>query len=286
MDISSWLPYSLGATLLLGISMAFYKSPAAKGHSRFATMTWFSFVCLILSVIFFYSFLPLTSLSVVGGAAVWGSAFILLSLLQMYALSHIGTGALFPITTTTALILTIIIGLIFFKDEVSSLQIVGMVIAVSSIYFYLRKKTAHADARLLVMVGTGIILLSTFNKIWQKLVAVAFDIHVFQIYQYLFALVTALIAAIVIHKKGAGAELKKWQNIRVGVLGGIFGFFGGYILFIALSRGPVSLINTIHSLYVLPTAIVASILFKEKLTKKTWLLITGTIVAIALIKLG
>ena len=67
---------------------------------------------------------------------------------------------------------------------------------------------------------------------------------------------------------------------------GVFGFFGGYAFLTALTKGPFSLITSIHSLYIFITALASYLLFKERLTKKKIILLFLAIVAILLIRLG
>ena len=67
---------------------------------------------------------------------------------------------------------------------------------------------------------------------------------------------------------------------------GILSFFGGYALYLALTKGPFPLITSIHSLYILITALTAYVLFNEKLTPRKIVLLLFAIIAIILIRVG
>ena len=127
--------------------------------------------------------------------------------------------------------------------------------------------------------------MSAFNKVLQKIVADSFDIHAFQIYQYLFATLISAAILFLAHRKNWKQELFSGA-IKIGSIIGVFGFLGGYALFIALAKGPFPLVTAIHSLYILITAIIAFFMFNEELTLKKILLICLAIIAVLLMRLG
>jgi drug/metabolite transporter (DMT)-like permease len=281
----SWFPFSLLATLLFGIGMTFYKLPSAKQQNKFVATFWSLLIPTILAVIFFHTYIPLTTPAMLWVAATWGVFFACIVLLQMYALDHVDTNVLFPLTTTASLVITVLIGIFFFNEHVTLLQLLGIVLAIISIFLFLYKGGKLRYSWLLVSIGSGIILLSSFNKVLQKVVARNFDIHAFQIYQYLFASLFSFLVYIIIHRHDWKSHIFS-GGMRIGGLIGIFSFFGGFSLYLALERGPFSLITSIHSLYVLITALTAYFLFKEKLTCKKILLLLLAIIAIILIRIG
>ena len=140
-------------------------------------------------------------------------------------------------------------------------------------------------SRLLIGVGSGIIFISAFNKVLQKVVAGKFDIHVFQIYQYLFAAIFALLIYLILHRRDWKTHIFS-GGLGVGSLIGVFSFFGGYAFYIALTKGPFPLVTSVHSLYILITALTAYFLFKEQLTMKKIFLLLLAIAAVVLIRIG
>lgn len=281
----SWFPFSILATLLFGVAMALYKLPSAKNHNRFATAFWSLLVPAILASIFFYSYLPLSTPVMMWIALLWGITFTCIMLLQMYALSHVDTNVLFPVTTTASLIITVFVGIFFFNEYTTLLQTLGIILAVVTIFLFLYKGGKLQYSRFLVSIGSGIIFISVLNKVLQKVVADKFDIHAFQIYQYLFAAAFVLLLYLVLYRC-------EWREhifsggLGVGSLIGVFSFFGGYSLYLALTKGPFPLITSVHSLYILITALTAYFLFQEKLTMKKIILLLMAILAVILIRIG
>src|SRR3989344_3797112 len=227
----SWFPFSLAATLLFGFSLAFYKLPSARNHNRFVATFWSLAVHMVLAFVFFHSYLSFATPALLWTAFLWGITFTSIVLLQMYALSHVDTNVLFPITTTLSLIITVLVGVFFFREYTTLIQTLGIVLAVVTIFLFLYKKGGKLNySWLLIGVGSGIALISAFQKVLQKIVADNFDIRAFQIYQYIFGALFAFLLYLVFHRRD-------WKNhifsggLGIGGLIGVFGFFGGYSLY-------------------------------------------------------
>ncbi len=281
----TWFPFSILATILFGVAMAFYKFPAAKAYSRSLTAFGALFVPAILSLIFFYSYLPLTTSGMLWLALLWGISFPIIMLLQMYALNHVDTNVLFPITSTTSLMITVLIGIFAFGERVTFIQGLGIALAIFTVFQFIYRRGKLQFKPLMFGVGSGIIFLSAFNKVLQKIVADNIDIHAFQIYQYIFATIVMFFIILIEHRK-------KWKlslffgALKIGVPIGIFSFFGGYSLYLALTKGLFSLIISIHSLYIFVTALTAYFLFHEKITIKKIFLIMLAVISIIFMRMG
>ncbi len=281
----SWFPFSIAATLLFGVAMAFYKFPSAKNHNRFVTTFWSLAIPAILALIFFHQYLSSSTFDMLWVALIWGVTFTCIVLLQMYALSHVDTSVLFPITTTSSLIITVLIGIFFFGEHISIIQTLGVILAIIAIFLFLYNGRKFQYSSLIVGVGSGIVFISAFNKVLQKIVSDKFDIHAFQIYQYLFASIFALLIYLIIHRRDWKTHIFS-GGLKIGSLIGIFSFFGGYSFYIALTKGSFPLITAIHSLYILVTALTAYFLFQEKITTKKILLLLVAVLAVILIRVG
>src|SRR5258708_27886928 len=181
MSTLSWLPYSLLATFLLGSSLVFYKLPSFKGHSRYVTTFCANIASAILAFSFFYGYLGKTTSIMLAYAAAWGILFSLIVTLQMYALKHVDTNVLFPITTTSSLAITALSGLIIFHDHISSYQLLGIILVIFIVFFYTYEKKKFQYTRHLALIGLGIIVISIANKLIHMLAANNFDVHTFQV---------------------------------------------------------------------------------------------------------
>lgn len=135
-----WFFYSVSATILFGISMTLFKVPSFKGTSRPVAVFWSLLTPLILSFILFGNEFDISSTQMILIASLWGLSFVGLSSLQMYALSHMDTNVLFPTTSMLSLILTLIVGMLFFLEFPSPIQATGMILAVIAVLFFIYKK--------------------------------------------------------------------------------------------------------------------------------------------------
>lgn len=207
------------------------------------------------------------------------------SLLQMKALKDIDTNMLYPITTTLSLVVSVLFGISFFKDHISWTQLFGMALVVVVVFLFSYKGKKLQYSREILVIGLGVVVVSAFSKIIQKFATNAVDIHIFQIYQYLSASIFSLILYTFIHRK----EFKRHifsNSMWSGFMIGIPNFLGGYMILLALTKGPFSLVYSVHSLYITIVAIVAYFTFKEKLTWKKAFLISLAVIATILIRIG
>jgi len=239
----------------------------------------------LFAFILFFSHFNLISWNVFLYASLWGSSYALLTLLQMHALHYVETNTLFPITSVSALTVSVIAGYFLFGDILSYLQILGILLVILTVFLFVYKSSKIKWSKYVLLFGLGIIFFSTFNKIIQKFGVDTGDIYNLQIYQYFIGLLLVGILMFIFERKKYNLEKFK-LSIKSGFLIGSFAFFGGFALLIALSKGPFSLITSIHSLYILITAIIAFFMFNEELTLKKILLICLAIIAVLLMRLG
>ena len=266
--------------------MVCYKFPSSKSVNRYGVLFWSLLLSLILSIIFFSEYFSTYQFDMIFLALMWGSSFASLSLLQMYALQHVDTGTLFPITSTLSLVITLVFGFFAFEHDMGILQLCGVVFAVLAVFLLLYKKGRLEHSRHVIGIGLTIICLSAGNKFIQKIVADGVDIRVFQIYQYFFAAFFALLVFLVSEKSFKINKLFERKQIYFGSLIGILGFFGGYALLIALTKGPFALVFSVHSSYIFVVALAGYIFFQEYLSFRKVVALLLAVLSILLIRLG
>jgi drug/metabolite transporter (DMT)-like permease len=278
----SWFPYSILATVLLGITMALYKLPARHKQSVLSVNTWALILPALLSLAFFFPRIQSTTPLMVISGFIWGASFAVLAALQMRILRHVETNTAVPVTATASLVITILVGVIALREYITLFQTFGIFLVVCVVFFALYKGKLYPYA----LLGTGglIVALSVVNKLVQKIAVDVVDIRAYQIYQYGFAALCSFLLFLIVHRSEWRTHF--FEGRVHGTLIGIFSFLGGYVFLIALSRGPFPLVTGIHSLYVLVTAFVGAALFQERLTKKKIALLFFAIIAILFIRLG
>ena len=178
---SAWFPYSLGATACFGVMISLYRLPGAKGMSRAAVTLWMLLVQTGLALLFFHGSLAASSPPAIQFGALWGGSFALLVLLQMYALTHVETGVMIPITSAGSLIVSVLGGLVFLHGQVSPLQWLGIGLAIVAMAEFLWRAAPLKLTSSVFAVGAGIMLLGAFGKIIQGVAAGQVNIYALQI---------------------------------------------------------------------------------------------------------
>lgn len=274
------------ATILFGLSTVVHKLPTMRDYSKTLTTFWSIATSFVLSILFFYSYLELTSKATLIIALTWGASFAILRLLQITLLKHMDTNTLFPISTTGSLVLSLLFGFLIFGEKVSLLQGAGILLVILVIFAFSYGKGKITDYWQLISMATLMIIFSAASKILSKVAVDSVDIHSFQIYQYGFGAFFAGLILMGRHVKNGRGSSFFGGGMKVGVALGTFSFFGGYAFLLALVNGPFTLVTSIHSLYILITAITGYYFLKENLTARKIFLIILAILAVLLIRLG
>jgi drug/metabolite transporter (DMT)-like permease len=244
---------------------------------------------LLFAFIFLHKYISFDSKAILF-SVLWGVGFSLLNITQMSALKHTDTSNLFPLTSLSSNVLVVLIGLTFFKDNISLLQAIGVFLAIALVFFSNNTKNIFGRIdfnNLFLRLFLTIVLLSTFNKFIQKFGAINTNVYNFIFWELIFALISSIILMILFEKK---AKIKSdLLSLKVLLWAFIFGglnFISTATITKALSTGPFSVVYTINSFYVFITAIVAWVLFGENLTRKKVIFLFISVLIIILIKIG
>ncbi|MCD4760999.1 DMT family transporter [bacterium] len=263
-----------------------YKLPAYKNQSKLATTFWMMAFIFLFALLVFNKLAFDVNKEILFFGALWGTGFATLTALQIYLLKHLNINTLFPISTTMSMVFSITFGLLVFAEKISVFQGLGIVIAVLAVYLFLFEKKKIKYSPNLLKFGLAMIVLSVFCKIIQKIaVDTVPDIKVLIIYQFLFASLFLLIVILIYHRQSWTKKLFSTSS-KFGLLIAIPAFLGNWAIMSALSKGPFTLIYSIHSLYIFGGSIIGYLFFKEKLSKKKIALLSLAILAIIFIRLG
>jgi drug/metabolite transporter (DMT)-like permease len=288
---SSWLFYSLCATLLFGISSTLFKLPSAKGHNRYATGIWNLVTAGTIAggALLFYpaeetvaQVTPLLLLL----AAIWGIALACMNPLQMYCLSKLETNAHYPVATSGSLIGTILLGLLLFNDHISGLQWLGIGLVIITIYLFVYHRGSSATyTPPLIAAIASLITFSVITKLAANM-AVEAGMHLptFQAFQYLFASGMAVLMYAIVHRKDIRREL--FSGMRVGIAIGCISVTANMFYLHALTIGPFQLVNAIHSLYIIATSYFGVLFLQERLTKRKITLLALAVASIIIVRIG
>ena len=282
-----WLPYSLVAVFLLGVSMALYKMPSFKGYSSFHSTFWsnfFYFILALLTLVIFGN--PALALQISWWGILWGALFAATMLQQKILLKRAETNTLLPVTSSLSNIVTVALGVFLLSEKISPVQIFGVIVIFVAIFLFTRKRGKFpVDAHSLIL-SVGIITVSIAAKYVQKFGATHDSILHFSFYQALGATLSSLVLIFLFERKTLPALLSIRHTWKVSLAIAVLGTVAGLALLRALSVGPLSGVYAIQPSYIFITAIVGAILYKEILTFRKIALILVTIAGIILIKIG
>ncbi len=286
MIFNYWILHSFTALLAVGIMMALYKVPTTKGHNKF-TFSFFSFLFASLFALIFFREHIAFEPRVIFFSFLWGMGFSLVTMFQMELLKKLDTNAVFPITSLLSHVMVLIIGLGFFRDSISLIQLIGIILTFILVGFYNGKFKHITFENGLVPVVISLVLLSVSTKFVQKFASVNVDINNFIFWQLFFAMIGSLVILLIFNKdifKQTGTITKQFLLWSVAL--GVCNFVGTVEIVKALYAGPFSLVYTINSLYILITSIIAWKFFGEELSKQKIIFIFASVLAVLLIVLG
>ena len=122
----SWYAYSIFATICFGIASAVHKIPAAREQNFFVAAVWSVVVPFVLSLIFFWESISHASGALLLISAAWAFFFSISRYLYFEIFRHADLNFITPFTATIQLILTTVVGLLFFQDQISLHQSIGI----------------------------------------------------------------------------------------------------------------------------------------------------------------
>jgi len=196
------------------------------------------------------------------------------------------------VATKMSVVVPILFGLLYYKESLSFLKIVGIILALLAVYLVSIKSEAGLKINrrslylpVLVFLGSGII--DTSLKYLEEAFVAENDVPIFSATIFASAgLIGILIVLIMVIRGKIKLQLK---NIVAGICLGVPNYFSIYFLVKALRTGLLdsSGIFTVNNVaIVMLSTLIGILLFTERLQKKNWLGIVFAILSIFLIALG
>lgn len=282
--MTTWLFYAVAGMLQLGLMMSLHKVPAAKQISKYALSAWSFFIATLIAGIVFHQYI-IFDFKTIFYSFIWGTGYAVLTLTQMHVLHKHDTSGVFPFTSLASNIFVIIGGVLFLNEVISLLQWVAIVASVFLFVSAYWNSKVHFLLEILPSFAF-IAFLSTFNKFVQKMGADSLEVHNFIFWQLTFAFFASLIILLIATKKFSLVDLAHHKLIGWSLAIGALNFGSTYAIVKALSVGPISLVYVILGLYTFFTTIFATLLFKEKITRRSLMFILLSFLVVLLIKFG
>jgi len=196
--------------------------------------------------------------------------FALATFFRLESLKYIPSSIAFFVfdlkTVTIALI-----SILYFKDKVTHLQLLGILLAVLAVLAVIKKQTdeqaKYERFNLGLIFALGVVLVLTMNSLAIKQGAVLYDPWSFM----LFAGSIGSLFTLISYRLRIRKQLHKRSrlfSIGMGIIVGILNILAFYFEFISLKTGTLAVVTAIVSFSTLGAIILSSITFKEKIEIK------------------
>lgn len=278
----------LSSTLIF---VAFKLFDTYKVQTLYAIITNYVVACLV--GLFLYEgnvdVVQLTSTSWYWGPIALGVLFITIFNLMAKSTQVSGVSVT-SVATKMSLVIPVVVGVVIYKEELSLLQIIGIVLALLAVYLSSQKEKGITINRkdlllpLLVFLGSGII--DTSIKYFEEEHLTDQEIPIFSSMVFGCAALTGLVF---IGIKSFKTPLKiNFKNILGGIALGVPNYFSIFFLIRALrsdmlNSAAVFTLNNVA--IVMLSTVLGILLFKERLRPKNWGGVALAILSIILVAL-
>lgn len=285
--MTEWYAFSIAALVLMGVQRFLYKVSAERNCPTLWTTFSFMATVTVLSAIFLAALKePLSDVRMLAAMALLNSAsFVLGTITHIEALKHVPAGVVYPILRLN-MVVVVLFGVFVFRDRLSLLQILGILLAVA-VMLILRKDTEHAGDSV-GNVRRGLVLLfvsllcGSVASISSKYAALYAGKLGFMALSYFLG---ALFSAGLITKSGSkGNPRERKEAVLIGIVMGVINFAGFYAFLAALSAGPLAVIVPITGMHFVIAVMLSVILYKEKLGPRRVLGIALTVVSVLFLR--
>jgi len=225
------------------------------------------------------------------GTFTLGILFIVVFNLMAATAQKVGVSVA-SVATKMSLVIPVIFGVIFYKEELGPLKVLGIVLALVAVYFAsfkkkeksIKVKTAALLLPFFVFLGSGII--DTTIKYMQEIHMGENEFPLFSATVFGAAAVTGIVFILI---KSTKKPLRfNFRNVIGGILLGIPNYFSVFFLLRALqddSLNSASIFTIINVAVVMLSTLLGILLFKEKISLKNWGGIALAVISILLVAL-
>lgn len=289
----SWFILSIIAALFWGFENFLYKTSARRNYNSAKITAIFGITVTALSVILFFlsgeKLINPQYLLLIGFLN--AVAFFISLITRFEALKKVAISIFYPINRTGSLLLMVVFSYTLLHQNLTSIQIVGLVFAVTAIYLLSANKNSKESHGLL---KTGLILTfasTVFSALGNLTLEYASDnvgTYAFTFLAYGFSVIFSYILGQFMKDDQLKTNEKLRDKFGIYMVGSLIGVlnFVGLVLFIeALKTGPFSIVGAITNFSLLITLTLAILIYKERPTVKHIFGIVLSFIALILFKL-
>ncbi len=285
--VKTWYVLAIVALVLFGVERFLYKVSAARRcNTAWTTLSFMSTVALISTSLFFLTDQHIPDLRYLFVVALINSgSFFLGTISQIEALKYVPTNIAYPIIRLNT-VLVVISSVLYFKDQLSPMQIIGIILGLGVISWMTSQSYGGQSSRRQVTKGltfVGVALITgAVAAISSKFAAVNTNTLGFIALSYIMGAGFSLMA-----RKGLSTETvnpNQRDAVIIGVCMGLVNIAGFYTFLKALSLGPLSIIISIVGMHFIVAIALTALVYKEKITARRFVGIVLTIVSIILMR--
>lgn len=219
-----------------------------------------------------------------------GILFIIVFNLMAFTTQRNGLSVV-SVATKMSVVIPILFGVLYYKDALGSLKVLGIILALIAVYLASVKNTKGIQVKrenlifpILVFIGSGTI--DTSIKFLEEAYVGNQDVPIFS--ATIFGAAACIGVLLIVFQILRGTFKFQAKNILAGIALGIPNYFSIYMLVQALRESTFnsSTLFTVNNVaIVMVSTFIGILLFKEKLTSKNWIGIGLAVLSILLVSL-
>ena len=264
---------------------------AARKCNTAKTMLSFMITVSILSLGFWiFTKQPIGNLKfLIIFAIINAITFLTTTVTRINALKYIPTGISYPIIRVST-IFVVAFSIFYFKDTLSYYQFAGIILAVAVVFILY--KNDKEDKIKNFKIGLSLTLVAMITSALSTTAQKFASLYVNKLSYITLAYVINIFLVLALSKQIAGPtnnknkKAKKGDAWLIGLFLGIFNFIGFFYVLKAYSIGPLSIVAPLHDMNFIIAIILATIVYKEKLTKRRILGIVLSVVSVILLSIS
>lgn len=272
----SWFVFSILAALFWGFENFLYKTSAKRNYNSAKITAIFGLTVTMLSTLLFFvsgeKLINIRYLLIIGFL---NAVVFFVSLITRFeALKKVTISIFYPINRTGSLLLMVIFSYTLLHQNLSPMQLVGLVVALITIYLLSANKNLNGSHSLLKS-GLVLTLISTIfaalGNLTLEYVSDNVGTYAFTSVAYGFSVIFSYILGQFMKNNHQAEADNSKDKVGIYVIGTLIGVlnFAGLILFIeALKTGPFSIVGAITNFSLLITLSLAMFFYKERPTVK------------------
>lgn len=291
--METWFIFAVISIFVGGAESFTHKITAERGHD-FVVLSLFASslsIITLFTIVMLFAEIGDFSWTTLGVAALAGIIVLLATTLKVEALKSIDTAIFFPIYKVSAPLFTIVLGMIFFQEVFSVYEWIGLIL---SMIVPLMLVTKAEDKRqknlkrglLLLLIGSVATAITT--ALHKHGVNITPNIWYFMLLVEVFVLSSAVVAINTQHRGQVITKLKKevtGESLGLSVLLSIWHVSVVGLLLLAFANGgPLAIVYTINSLYILVPIVLSIIFYNEHWNARKIVAIVLSLTALGFLK--